>query len=151
MIKPEAIRMAKAQAGKMSAYSDARGHGHTRKKHVSLHCLCNIQGKAKQANKMTVQGWRDWFWSCGKAPQFVWVAPGLLAGASLSAQSWPEVRQHPTSPWPGLDAGAVWGGVPSPSAASTPWCPPQTSVPAVSSATLHPSDTASYIWRGAKS
>lgn len=56
MIKPEAIRMAKAQAGKMSAYSDARGHGHTRKKHVSLHCLCNIQGKAKQANKMTVQG-----------------------------------------------------------------------------------------------
>lgn len=31
MIKPEAIRMAKAQAGTVSAYSDAHRHGHTKK------------------------------------------------------------------------------------------------------------------------
>ena len=81
----------------------------------------------------------------------MWVALGLLAGASLPAQTWLEVWQHPTSPWPGLDVGALWGGVPSPSGASMPWCPPQTSAPAVSSAALQPSDIASYMWRGAKS
>lgn len=72
---------------------------------------------------------------------------GLLAGASLSAQKWLDMQQHPTSPWPGLDAGALWEGVSSPPGTSLPWCPPQTSAPALSSATLHPSDIAIYIWR----
>jgi len=39
MIKTEAIRMAKAQAGTVSAYSETRGHSYYPNPHLDVRCI----------------------------------------------------------------------------------------------------------------